>query len=72
MELYDQDLFNEWRAITRGEIDQAGQVIRDRFGASYVFTDLDHGEFLNQAGSDPLLVELYRDEYAAIFAVEDG
>lgn len=72
MELYDQDLFDEWRAVTRGEVDQPGQVIRDRFGASYVFTDLDHHEFLDQAGRDPLLEELYRDEYAAIFAVENN
>lgn len=69
MELYDQDLFDEWRALTRGEIDQPGQVIRDRFGAAYVFSDLNHDEFLDQAGDDPLLAEVYRDEYAAIFAV---
>lgn len=71
MELHDKDLFEEWRAVTRGEIDQPGQVIRDRFGAAYVFTDLNHDEFLEQAESDPLLAELYRDDYAAIFAVAD-
>jgi hypothetical protein len=69
MELYDKDLFDEWRAITRGEIEQPSAVIRERFGASYVFTDLAHDDFLDQAQDDPLLTELYRDEYAAIFAV---
>jgi hypothetical protein len=72
MELYDQDLFDEWRAVTRGEIEQPGQVIRDDFGASYVFSDLDHNEFLDQANRDPLLVERYRDKYATIFSVEDN
>ena len=71
MELYDADLFAEWRAVTRGEVDQPGQVIRQRFDAAYVFTDLDHDEFLKKAAEDPLLEELYRDEYAAIFAVAD-
>lgn len=70
MELYDQDLFNEWRAVTRGEIEQPGAIIRDRFGAAYVFSDLDHDAFLEQAEEDPLLEELYRDDYAAIFAVQ--
>ncbi|MGD2078672.1 MAG: hypothetical protein PVH18_09835 [Chloroflexota bacterium] len=70
MELYDKGLFDEWRAITRGEIEQPGAVIRERFGASYVFTDLAHDEFLDQARDDPLLTERYRDDYAAVFAVE--
>ncbi|HSG16711.1 MAG TPA: hypothetical protein VLE70_10385 [Anaerolineae bacterium] len=69
MELKDADLFAEWRAVTRGEVDRPGEVIRDRFGASYVFTDLDHDAFIEQASEDPLLEELYRDEYAAIFGV---
>ena len=69
MELHDADLFAEWRAVTRGEVEQPGEVIRDRFGASYVFSDLDHGEFIEQASEDPLLEELYRDEYAVIFGV---
>jgi len=60
LELQDADLFTEWRALTRGEVEQPGEVIRDRFGAS-----------LEQAAEDPLLEELYRDEYAAIFAVAD-
>jgi len=71
MELHDQELFDEWRALTRGEVDQPGQVIRERFGAAYVFTDLDHDDFLDQAQEDPILTELYRDEYAAVFAVGD-
>jgi hypothetical protein len=69
MELYDKALFDEWRSVTQGDVDQPGQVIRDDFGASYVFTDLKHSAFLKQAKNDPLLVEVYRDDYGAIFAV---
>lgn len=71
LELQDAELFADWRAVTRGEVEQPGEVIRDRFRASYVFTDLNHDEFLEQASRDPLLQELYRDQYAAIFAVGD-
>jgi hypothetical protein len=69
LELYDADLFDEWRRITRGEIEQPGQIISDRFGASYVFSDLKHKDFMRVAAEDPLLEELYRDEYAVIYSV---
>lgn len=70
MELYDADLFSEWRQITRGEIEQPGQIMHDRFGASYVFSDLKHKDFIDVAAGDPLLEELYRDEYAVIYSVD--
>lgn len=69
MELYDANLFKEWRQITRGEVNQPGQIIRDRFGASYVFSDLKHKDFISVAAEDPILEELYRDEYAVIYSV---
>lgn len=70
MELYDADLFDEWRQIPRGEIEQPGQTIHDRFGASYVFSDLKHKDFIHVAAGDPLLEELYRDDYAVIYSVD--
>ena len=69
MELEDPVRFAQWRDITRGNIEQPGKIIRDEYGADYVFTDLKHEDFLEIAATDPLLKELYRDEYAAIFAV---
>jgi hypothetical protein len=71
MEQYDPDLFAEWVKITRGQVERPGAVIRSRFGAAYVLTDLGHKAFLQQAASDPRMKEVYRDQYAVIFAVSD-
>lgn len=69
MQLHDEDLYKAWVDITRGRVDDPGEVIRDRFGAAYVFSDLDHEGFLKAAEGDPVLAEIYRDEYAVIFEV---
>ena len=70
MELLDADLYDEWRKITRGKVDQPGGIIAARFGASYVFSDLKHKDFLEMAAGDPTLEEVYRDKYAVIYEVE--
>jgi hypothetical protein len=72
MHQYDPDLYKLWRSITRGEVSESGQTIRQVFGAEYVITDLRHDRFLNQAEVDPWLQEVYRDEDAAIFLVLAG
>jgi hypothetical protein len=69
MQLYDTDLYDEWVAITRGDVDQPSQSILKRFSARYVHTDLNHEDFLDQAAKDPNLVEVYRDDQAVIFEV---
>ena len=46
LELYDADLYDVWVDITKGRIEQPSQVIRDRFGGQYVFSDLKHGNFI--------------------------
>ncbi len=69
MELHDAELFAEWVAITRGEVEQPAAAIRARFGANYVFSDLNHDDFLDVAAADPGLEEVYRDDNAVIFAV---
>ncbi len=69
MLMHDEALFDEWVAITRGRVEQPGAAIRDRFGADYVFSDLDHTGFLRSAENDPALREIYRDGYAAVFEV---
>lgn len=71
MELYDADLYQEWRQITRGNVDQPSRAIRNQFGAAYVFSDLKHDDFLDEAADDPRLEEVYRDDYAVIFALKE-
>ena len=69
LQLEDEALYDEWVDITRGKVDAPGKSIRDTFGASFVFSDLRHERFLDEAASDPLLEEVYRDEFAVIFQV---
>jgi hypothetical protein len=71
MQLYDPKLYDEWVQITRGKVDLPGAIIRDRFGAHYILTDLDHEAFLAKAKADPLLHEVYRDRYAVIYTVDN-
>ncbi len=70
MQLHDAALYDEWVAITRGRVEHPGAAIRDRFGAAYVFSDLNHQSFIDAAADDPLLTEIYRDEAAVVWAVE--
>lgn len=69
MELQDKQLFDEWIALTKGQVEDPSDAIRDRFGAQFVFSDTKHDAFLERAAGDPGLVERYRDDDAVIFAV---
>jgi len=69
MTQYDEALYDEWAAITRGDVEEPGAIIAEHFGASYVISDLRHGGFMRQAEHDPWLHEVYRDEYAVIYSV---
>lgn len=69
MELHDPDLFAEWVDVTQGRVENPSAFIRDKFGAEFVFSDLNHDSFMDQAAADPGLEEVYRDDYAVILAV---
>ena len=69
MELEDKAFYERWVDITRGRVDQPGAAIRDEFGAAYVFSDLNHDNFMDAAEGDPLLQEVYRDDYAVVYQV---
>jgi len=71
MELQDEAFFELWVDITQGRVDEPGVIIRDEFGADYVFSDLKHGNFIEDAEADPLLQEVYRDDDAVIYSVGD-
>ncbi len=49
LQLEDEALYDEWVDITRGKMDDPGEAIRDTFGASFVFSDLRHEGFLDEA-----------------------
>ncbi|MFN8383134.1 MAG: hypothetical protein U0V02_14415 [Anaerolineales bacterium] len=71
LQLYDSDLYDLWVSITRGEVENPSQLILERFSSRYIFTDLHHTSFLQQAASDPGMTEVYRDAQAVIFEVNE-
>jgi hypothetical protein len=69
MQLYDSELYDVWVDISKGRVERPSEVISHSFSASYVLTDLKHDDFLAEAEHDPNLIEVFRDEYAAVFQV---
>ncbi len=69
LQIYDPSLYDEWVSITRGEVANPSGIIRTRFGARFIHTDLNHGGFIAQAQKDPNLKEVYRDGQAILFEV---
>jgi len=67
MHLYDAELYDLWVDITQGEVERPAEAIEGKFGARWIVTDLRHESFLEQAASDPGLVEMYRDAEAVVF-----
>ena len=70
MQIKDPDLFEQWVAITRGEADFPAQDIFYDFAAQYILTDLKHKDFINRAGEDAEIVEVYRDKEAIVYQVQ--
>lgn len=69
LQLYDENLYDLWLPVVRGEVKQPSQYIANVFHARYVHTDLNHESFIQRAEEDPYLIEVYRDEQSVIFAV---
>jgi hypothetical protein len=55
--------------ITQGDVETPSQVIAATSASHYIYTDLNHGDFLQVAFEDPGLKEAYRDDQAVIFEV---
>lgn len=72
MQIKDPQLFERWLAITRGEVENPSKQIFEAFSAQYVLTDLAHNKFIDQAGKDPAMVEVFRDEEALIYQITLG
>jgi hypothetical protein len=70
MQRYDAELYTIWVDLTQGRVERPAQVIRTRFGADYVFTDLNHGRFIAAARDDPGMVEVYRDNEALVYQIK--
>ena len=71
--LYDRDpvLSRLYDRITLGKEDDPGPLIRDRFGARYVFTDNRHHDFVAAAQQSGWFEIVYEDEDCMIMHILD-
>ena len=71
MHLYDAELYELWVDITQGKVERPAEAIEGKFGARWIVTDLRHESFLEQAASDPKMVEVYRDGEAVVYQIPE-
>lgn len=71
--LYDRDpaLSRLYDRITLGQEKDPGPLIRDRFGARYVFTDNDHDRFFENAVGSGWFEIIYEDLECTIMRIRD-
>jgi hypothetical protein len=71
--LYDKDtdLSGLYERITLGTQDDPGPLIRDRFGARYVFSDNSHHDFFDRARESGWFDIVYEDTQCTIMYIRD-
>jgi hypothetical protein len=71
--LFDKnpDLSQLYDRITLGKEDDPGPLIRDRFGARYVFSDNTHHDFFERARMSGWFDIVYEDEQCTILHIRD-
>jgi hypothetical protein len=71
--LYDKDprLSELYVNITLGKDEDPGPLIRDRFGARYVFTDNSHGDFFDNAQESGWFEIVYEDRDCTILHIRE-
>jgi hypothetical protein len=71
--LYDRDpaLSKLYDRITLGQQEDPGPLIRDRFGARYVFTDNSHDDFFDNAKTSGWFEIVYEDRDCTVLHIRD-
>jgi hypothetical protein len=71
--LYDKDpaLSKLYEQITLGDEADPGPLIRDRFGARYVFTDNSHDDFFDNAKASGWFDVVYEDRECTVLHIRD-
>lgn len=71
--LYDKNpgLSQLYERITLGKEENPGPLIRDRFGATYVFSDNEHHDFFANARASGWFQIVYEDEECTIMRIRD-
>jgi hypothetical protein len=71
MQLFDAALYDQWVDITQGDVELPSAFIQSLFDTSYVMSDLNHKDFIDQAEADPGMELVYRDDEAVVFRITD-
>jgi hypothetical protein len=67
----DPDLSRLYERVTLGQENDPGPLIRDRFGATYVFSDNEHNDFFDKARESGWFEIVYEDEECTIMRIRD-
>lgn len=62
-------LWDKWVAVTRGQVGNLAETIRNDFGAEYVVSDRQHGAFEARAKDDPAMRLVYQDQYSIVWRI---
>ncbi len=68
----DRDLWKLYARITLGEEDDPAPLIRERFGAEYVFTDNQHPDFMDNATSSGKFETVYTDAKTTVLRIRSA
>jgi hypothetical protein len=69
LERANPDLWTQWVAITRGEVEQPSTVIQTVFGSDYVVSDRQHEAFAQRAYDDPRMRLVYWDKNSMVWQI---
>lgn len=69
MQRFDSTLWDQWVAITQGDIENPAAIIEGEFGARYIISDTRHRKFARVADADPRLRMVYRDDNCYVWEV---
>jgi len=68
----DQELWKLYARITLGDQDDPAELIRERFGADYVFTDNQHPDFMDNAISSGKFDIVYTDAKTTVLRIRSA
>ncbi|MDQ6970566.1 MAG: hypothetical protein Q9M16_08655 [Mariprofundus sp.] len=70
MRLKDAARYDLWKRISKGKIKHPADLIRNQFGAEYVFTDKKHKRFIKIAKRSPRMKLVFSDKYSMVYRVQ--
>lgn len=69
LQLADPIQWDQWVALTRGEVETPSTLISSVFGAQYVVSDAGHDAFRQQAAADTAMELVYQDRYNYVWRI---